>query len=145
MTTAPFPFQRFPGNHEDGEPKPSLLERLRTSGAVASHPPQPKPFDMGEPFQQGGLWCFWLTADDEILQYVATLNCVLSATTPPFTRPTRGRRLFSINPRYQYDETWMWLYRHLETETEEVALADMWEQTLDLMLEDVVGEEDDEF
>jgi hypothetical protein len=114
-------------------PKPSLFERLQSSNTAASRPPTPKPFHLTEPFQQpGGMWCFWLTADDDILSFVGQLSCVLSVSSQPaFARSARGRAMFGINPRYDYEEAWMWIYRMLESETEPVELGGLWTEALE--------------
>jgi hypothetical protein len=133
MKSASSPFQRPPNTPPTNEEKkPSLLERLDQSGVRASVPPTPKPFDMSEPVQQpGGLWGFWLTADDDILRYVANLNCILNASAPPaFSRTLRGRRLFSINPRYDHEDAWLWIFALLEAEAKKVTLTDTWEDAL---------------
>lgn len=40
----------------------------------AGLPPRPRPFDLTEPFENHGVWCFWLTADVPVLELVARLN-----------------------------------------------------------------------
>lgn len=93
--------------------------------------PRPKPFHITEPFQERGLWCFWLTADDGILEYISLLPCILQPHySSPFQRQLRGRVLFSINPRYDHEETWLWVYELLETETHHVELDEGWEQAI---------------
>lgn len=95
-------------------------------------PPRPKPFDMTEPFNEHGVWCFWLTADLPVLQFVTHLNCVLNVAfmPPPFAARPHGRVLVRINPRYDHQEAWLWLYEQLELETRPVDLNDTWETTL---------------
>ncbi len=96
-------------------------------------PPRPKPFDMTEPFNEHGVWCFWLTADLPVLQFVTHLNCVLNASfmPPPFVARPHGRVLVRINPRYDHQEAWLWLYEQLELESSKVELSESWEETLD--------------
>lgn len=136
MTSTSSPFQRpfgAPKTDQIDEQKPSLFDRLQASGVTAATPPKPKPFDMSELIAQpGGLQSFWLTADEDVLKYVAHLNCVLnSSAAPPFSRNLRGRRMFSINPRYDADEAWMWIYRLLESEANKVILSDLWDEALE--------------
>jgi hypothetical protein len=126
------PFQRPPNNSDNSqnepEPKPSLLSRLRALNIQPHSPPTPKPFHMTEPFQQpAGLWCFWLTADEMILDYVANLNCVMQMPPPAFVRQARGRVMYALSPRYNHEEAWMWIYRLLESETEYVELDNIWD------------------
>ena len=96
-----------------------------------SLPPRPKPFHMTDAALQNGLWSFWLTADEPILQYVSNLNCVLSFTGSPFGRRPGGRVMVSINPRYDHLEAWNWIYNTLEGETQIVDLGETWEQAID--------------
>ncbi|MBA3870457.1 MAG: hypothetical protein ABI970_05045 [Chloroflexota bacterium] len=96
-----------------------------------SLPPRPKPFHMTDAALQNGLWSFWLTADEPILQYVSNLNCVLSFTGSPFLRRPGGRVMVSINPRYDHLEAWNWIYNTLEGETQIVDLGETWEQAID--------------
>lgn len=145
MSSAPFPFPRYPGNYGDSDKRSSLIERLQHSGIEASQPPKPRPFDMSEPFYQGGMWCFWLTADEEVLRYVSTLNCILTTSSSPLMRSMRGRRMFSINPRYNYEETWMWLYRTLELETEHIHLGDLWTDVLSDSFEEELSDSENDW
>src|SRR5689334_18176335 len=135
------PFSRLPGsfNSSNGENdyKSQLIQRLKASETQSSNPPRPKPFDITEPVRQpNGIWTFWLTADERILDFVAHLSCVMPPPSPPFgSRPLRGRMQFAINPRYEHEEAWLWIYRTLEDETRFVELSDLWE--------DVLGDETD--
>lgn len=96
-------------------------------------PPKPRPFDMTEPFCEHGMWCFWLTADMPVLQFVTHLNCVLNVSfmPPSFISRPHGRVLVRINPRYDHQEAWLWLYEQLEFECRLFELNDSWEATLD--------------
>lgn len=96
-------------------------------------PPKPKPFDMSEPFNDHDIWCFWLTADLPVLQFVTHLNCVLNVSfmPPPFVARPHGRVLVRINPRYDHQEAWLWLYEQLELESRQVELSVSWEAMLD--------------
>jgi len=94
---------------------------------------------MTETTLQNGIWSFWLTADDSILQYVNHLNCVLSFTTSPFNsgfpfapRRLNGRVQININPRYDHLEAWTWIRDMLEGEAQIVDLGDTWEDAIDL-------------
>jgi len=94
--------------------------------------PKPHPFHITEPKQNKGLWCFWLTAEDDVLRFVYNLNCIL---LPPFGsssfgRKLNGRVLFAINPRYDYEETWLWLNEVLDSEANLVELDDSWESAI---------------
>lgn len=96
--------------------------------------PKPKPFHITEPQQEQGLWCFWLSADDTILRYVYNLNCILMPKFGgmPFGRDKlRGRIKFAINPRYDHEETWLWLHDILTSETTIVELGTNWETAID--------------
>lgn len=97
-----------------------------------SLPPKPKPFDMTEPFYENGIWCFWLTADMPVLQFVSHLNCVLNVSflPPPFALRAHARILIRINPRYDHQEAWLWIYDQLELESGEVELNVAWERAL---------------
>lgn len=100
-------------------------------------PPRPQPFHMTEPTMQNGIWSFWLTADERVLNYVSHLNCVLNFTNSPFSpspfaRRVGGRVMVSINPRYDHVEAWTWIHHLLEGETEVVELGDTWEEAIDL-------------
>jgi len=93
-------------------------------------PPTPKPYHITEPFQDRGLWCFWLTAEDTTLEYVRHLNCILHSPANPFQRRIRGRVLFSINPRYDHEEAWLWINELLETESSQIELQEPWEKAI---------------
>lgn len=93
--------------------------------------PKPKPFHITEPFHERGLWCFWLSSDDDVLQFVSNLNCILQPSVgSPFGRRLRGRVLFAINPRYDHEETWLWLHEVLESEATWVELNEEWESAI---------------
>lgn len=107
--------------NEDSEPKKKLPKL-----------PKPRPFHITEPKQSKGLWCFWLTADEDVLRFVYNLNCILM---PPlgsthYERKLSERILFAINPRYDYEETWLWLNEVLDSETNLVELDDSWETAI---------------
>src|SRR5688572_20300087 len=87
-------------------------------------PPRPKPFHITEPVFQNGLWVFWLTADENIIQFVNTLNCILPFANSPFFRRSGGRVMVSINPRYDHREAWTFINELLQGETETVDLGD---------------------
>jgi hypothetical protein len=95
-------------------------------------PPKPRPFDITEPFENSGVWCFWLTADVTVLQLVAGLNCILYAGChpSPATHPPHPRVLYTINPRYDHQEAWLWIYDLLEVETKTIELNELWEDAL---------------
>jgi len=94
-------------------------------------PPRPIPFHMTDPFQDRGMWCFWLSADDHVLQFVSHLNCVLNISyMSPFSPRPRGRALIAINPRYDAQEVWLWIDELLETETKEIELDESWENAI---------------
>ncbi|MCA0456291.1 MAG: hypothetical protein LCI00_20090 [Chloroflexi bacterium] len=93
-------------------------------------PPRPKPFHMTEPAFQNGLWVFWLTADDNVIQFVNALNCVLPFANSPFFRRAGARILVSINPRYDHREAWAFIQEVLQGETELVDLGESWEQAI---------------
>ncbi|GAB5491620.1 MAG: hypothetical protein Phog2KO_18350 [Phototrophicaceae bacterium] len=95
--------------------------------------PKPKPFHITEPHQEHGLWYFWLTSDDHILRYVQNLNCILKSkfggSAFGQTR-LRGRIKFAINPRYDHQETWLWIQDVLTSETSIVELGTNWEDAI---------------
>lgn len=93
-------------------------------------PPRPKPFHMTEPVLQNGLWVFWLTADDHILHYVNTLNCILPFAMSPFLRRPGGRVMVSINPRYDPLEAWTFIQNVLQGEAQPVELEAAWEKAI---------------
>lgn len=95
--------------------------------------PKPKPFHITEPKKERGLWCFWLTADDDILKYVRHLHCILHPMSSGsfFTRRMNGRVMFAINPRYDHDNAWQWIVDMLQTETSSIELDDSWESAID--------------
>ncbi len=86
---------------------------------------------MTEPYLDRGMWCFWLTAEAEVLQFVQHLHCVTSVSSPgSLFRPPQGRVLVMLNPRYDAQEVWLWLYDLLEAETHEVELDEWWEEAI---------------
>jgi hypothetical protein len=93
--------------------------------------PKPKSFHITEPAYERGLWCFWLASDDDVLQFVSNLNCILQPSFgSPFGKRLRGRVLFAINPRYDHEETWLWLHEILESESARVELNEDWESAI---------------
>lgn len=100
-------------------------------------PPKPLPFHMTDPFQDRGMWCFWLTADTPVLQFTSHLNCVLSLSyaAPAFFSKPQGRGLVAINPRYDAQEVWLWIYELLESETHWVELDNSWEDAIQMACE----------
>lgn len=94
-------------------------------------PPTPRPYHLSDPFLDRGLWCFWLSADPEVLEYVSNLSCILQ---PPsgsfFQRRLMGRVLFAINPRYEHHEAWQWVKESLDAETHFIELNDRWENAI---------------
>jgi hypothetical protein len=101
-------------------------------------PPRPKPFHMTDAVFQNGIWSFWLTADDAVIQYVYNLNCVLSVPSSPFggglpfTRRFNGRCQICINPRYEHLDAWKWIHDMLEGEAQIIELGDTWEEAIDM-------------
>jgi hypothetical protein len=93
-------------------------------------PPAPRPYHMTDAFLDRGLWCFWLAADQEVLEYVSNLHCILQPPPTPFQRRLQGRVLFAINPRYDHHEAWAWVKQTLDEETSIVELNDRWESAL---------------
>ncbi|HEX2906052.1 MAG TPA: hypothetical protein VHO69_04285 [Phototrophicaceae bacterium] len=93
---------------------------------------------MVEPHQEQGIWCFWLTADLPVLQFVTHLSCVLNVAymPPPFLTRPQARILVRINPRYDPQEAWLWIYEQLERESLPVELNAVWETALDLACAD---------
>lgn len=94
--------------------------------------PSPTPFHITEPHQERGLWCFWLTADNDVLRFVRNLNCIMtpSYNGSRFGRTLTGRAMFAFNPRYDHEETWAWLHEVLQSETAQVELDDNWETAI---------------
>lgn len=99
----------------------------------SSLPPKPTPFHITEPKFERGLWCFYLTADDDVLSYVRHLHCILQpmSTGSFFSRRLTGRVMFAINPRYDHQETWQWIVDTLGTETSSIELSEKWESAID--------------
>jgi hypothetical protein len=106
----------------------AMLPQQRPTGL----PPIPKPFHITEPFENHGVWCFWLTADMPVLEFVARLNCILYAGFNPsaLNRLPQMRVMYTINPRYDHQEAWLWIHELLETETARIELNDFWENAL---------------
>lgn len=98
-------------------------------------PPQPRPYHITEPFQERGLWCFWLTADQTVLDFVLHLSCILQVPSNPFQRRLRGRMLLSINPRYDHEEAWLWVNELLESEAKTIDLQASWEEAINEAVE----------
>ncbi len=94
--------------------------------------PQPEHFHITEPEFERGLWCFWLTADRCILEFVNKIYCIMEA---PHHRVLPGRQLedrtkFAINPRYNHQEIWKWLCQVLEVEARHIMLDAQWEDAI---------------
>jgi hypothetical protein len=98
---------------------------------------------MTEPFLDRGLWSFWLTAEEPVLQYVANLHCILNpGTSNPFYRRPSGRILLNINPRYDYQEVWLWIHDLLQVEAQNIELNEAWESAIQQTI-GVSGDEDE--
>ncbi len=96
-----------------------------------SMPPKPRPFDLTEPFQERGVWCFWLTAEPHIQEFISSLNCILGPKfNPSYFRQPGARVMYSLSPRYDHEEAWVWIHDVLQTETSEVELSDALEDAL---------------
>lgn len=107
-------------------------DNLNHSKRRVSNIPKPRPYHITNPFQDRGLWCFWLAANDDVLDFVSTLNCILMpALGSPFQRRMRGRVLFAINPRYDHEEVWLWINELLDSEANLVELDEYWESAID--------------
>jgi hypothetical protein len=117
---------------------PSFSPFQRPSSS-AGRPPKPAPFHMSEPVLDRGIWYFCVTADEEILRFVMHLPCVMSYTHSPFLRQTTRRVTVGINPRYDHEEAWLWIYDLLEGETRFVELDESWENAI----ESACGDEDE--
>ena len=100
---------------------------------ILPYTPKPKPFHIDNPFQDRGLWCFFLSADDEVLEFVSSLNCILQPSMGSLfhRRSLRGRVMFAINPRYDHEEVWLWITELLESEAQKVELNTSWEEAID--------------
>jgi hypothetical protein len=98
---------------------------------------------MTEPVYERGVWCFWLAADDPILQYVSHLNCVLAVSymAPSFAQRPQGRALVAINPRYDYEEVWLWLDDLLAAETQAIHLGEAWEVAINSACDEGLSDE----
>lgn len=103
--------------------------------------PKPQPYHITDPFMDRGLWCFWLSADEAVLEFISSLNCILQPSLgSPFQRRLQGRVMFAINPRYDHEETWLWVTELLESETNTVELGDDWEAAIDEARERTTGD-----
>lgn len=110
------------------DPEPKNNDPKKTLADI----PKPKSYHITDPFQDRGLWCFWLSADDEVLEYISSLNAILQPSYgSPFQRRLRGRVMFAINPRYDHEETWLWINELLETEATVVELNEDWESAIE--------------
>ena len=95
-------------------------------------PPKPKAYHITEPQLDRGLWCFWLAAENDILDYVQHLNCILQPMSNSFLhRRLKGRVMFAINPRYDHEEAWLWINDLLESEGCRVELDAEWESAIE--------------
>lgn len=83
---------------------------------------KPKPFVMENPEQYApGKWQFSLTAPDSLITFTKNLACVVNVV------PIYGEsHLVVINPRWDYQEAWMFIYEQLESESNETKLDDVW-------------------
>ena len=128
-----YPYKLFTNQVDGGILKvtASLFDNQPLSRPV--RPPKPKPFHMTEPAQERGVWNFWLTAEPEVLQFVCHLHCILQQPQNTLFRSRRpqSRMMFSINPRYDPQETWLWICDLLESETQKVELSDIWLNVLE--------------
>lgn len=85
---------------------------------------KPKSFVMNNPgqFGIGGTWAFRLYAEPSLIAFVANLAPVYDLFSY-----TSESCAVSIDPRWDYEEAWLWIYEQLETEAQEVDLdAAVW-------------------
>jgi hypothetical protein len=88
---------------------------------------------MTEPFDQRGVWTFWLTAEPDVIQFARVLSCVLQVTYngPAFFQRPSNRVMVTIDPRYDQEEAWLWIHDQLEAESIPVELPEELETALD--------------
>jgi hypothetical protein len=113
------------------------------AGSLEAFPPKPKAFHMTELVCERGIWSFCLTAEEPIFQFVNRLNCVLPFLNSPFMRRPILRAVVSINPRYDPQEAWNWIYALLEMEAQKVDLDEVWETAIDEAVTAESGPEDE--
>lgn len=111
----------------------TMPEKSHPRRPFAGLPPKPRPFDLTEPFDNHGVWCFWITAELPVLRLIAELHCILYSgfNLSPFNQLAQQRVLYTINPRYDHQEAWLWIHELLETETRNLELSEAWENALD--------------
>lgn len=88
---------------------------------------KPLPFLMENPFRQhtgSGDWHFWLKADMPIYEFVRSLDCIAHVHYEDVWQ----RAWVSINPLYDYEEAWLFVYSEIEAETRRIELDKVWEQ-----------------
>ncbi len=110
-----------------------LFPKQESPSEKPTLPPRPKPFHITEPFEQRGVWAFWLTAEPEVIQFVRHLSCVLQVVYngPPFFQRPNNRVMVTFDPRYEHEEAWLWVHEELEAESVPVELAEEIEAALD--------------
>lgn len=87
---------------------------------------RPKAFVMENPqniISGSGNWQFWLTAPLHVYDLVASWDCVAHLHYEDVWK----RAYVVIDPRYDYQEAWLWIYEQLEAETQQVELSDVWD------------------
>ncbi|MCB9453832.1 MAG: hypothetical protein H6672_20570 [Anaerolineaceae bacterium] len=96
-------------------------------------PPRPALFHITEPFEQRGIWSFWLTAEPDVIQFVRHLSCVLQVVYngPAFFQRPSNRVMVTIDPRYDHEAAWLWIHDQLETESLVIELPEEVETALD--------------
>lgn len=84
---------------------------------------KPKAFVMSEPVAHIlNHWIVMIAIDYAYFDFIRAMPCVLS------TEAWIGREIrVYIDPRYDYEEAWLWIYEQLETETREVELGEVWD------------------
>lgn len=99
--------------------------------------PRPRPYHMTDLFFENGLWKFWLTTDEALVEMVYHLPCVIPPGFTPFGRRINSRTVIQIDPRYDAKEAWRWVQETLEAESRRVELRSDWEDALTGALHEV--------
>jgi hypothetical protein len=90
---------------------------------------KPQPFVMENPVNiasGSGNWQFWLTLPQDkrsLYDVVASWDCVSHLHYEDVWR----RASVIIDPRYDYEEAWLWIYEQLQIETAVVELSEFWD------------------
>jgi len=89
---------------------------------------KPKAFALDNPIINHGQCLIPLVIDQRYHEFVRAMPCTLRVDD--FMSMPNLLHLH-IDPRYDFEEAWLWIYEQLEAETNKVELGDVWGKAIE--------------